>query len=150
MKNEASSDAGELSVIEGNEPAAGTPPVVIHVDGEVAANGKAIALRIVRSGQGPVDICLRTEDVQYMVSILLALSCEARRLNLPPEAEAPPRAAIPLPLSAINVGQDEHDQTFMMVEVGGAALMFGIPPNFLNEVGQMLLALSASSSGKPS
>jgi hypothetical protein len=142
--------AGELLVIEGKEPAAGTPPVVIHVDGEVAANGKAIALRIVRSGQGPVDICLRTEDVEYMVSILLALSCEARRLNPPPEADAPPRAAIPLPLSAINVGQDDHDQTFMMVEVGGAALMFGIPPNFLKEVGQMLLALSASASGKPS
>jgi hypothetical protein len=142
--------AGELSVFEGKEPAAGTPPVVIHVDGEVAANGKAIALRIVRSGQGPVDICLRTEDVQYMVSILLALSCEARRLNPPPEADAPPRAAIPLPLSAINVGQDDHDQTFIMVEVGGAALMFGIPPNSLKEVGQMLLALSASASGKPS
>jgi hypothetical protein len=142
--------AGELSVIEGKEPAAGTPSVVIHVDGEVAANGKAIALRIVRSGQDPVDICLRTEDVQYMVSILLALSCEARRLNPPPEADAPPRAAIPLPLSAINVGQDEDDQTFMMVEVGGAALMFGIPPNFLKDVGQMLLALSASPSGKPS
>ena len=142
--------AGELLVIEGKEPAAGTPPVVIHVDGEVAANGKAIALRIVRSGQGPVDICLRTEDVQYMVSILLALSCEARRLNPPPEADAPPRAAIPLPLSAINVGQDDHDQTFIMVEVGGAALMFGVPPDSLKEIGQMLLALSASPSGKPS
>jgi len=140
-------------VIEGRDmesPAAGTPAVVIHVDGEVAANGKAIALRIVRSAQGPVDICLRTEDVQYMVSILLALSCEARRLNPPAEADTPPRAAIPLPLSAINVGQDEDDQTFMMVEVGGAALMFGIPPDFLKEVGQMMLALSASSSGKPS
>jgi len=140
-------------VIEGKDKefaATGTPPVVIHVDGEVAADGKAITLRIVRSGQGPVDICLRTEDVQYMVSILLALSCEARRLNPPPEADAPPRAAIPLPLSAINVGQDEDDKTFMMVEVGGAALMFGIPPNFLKEVGQMLLALSANSSGKPS
>jgi hypothetical protein len=137
-------------VIEGKEPAAGTAPVVLHVDGEVAANGKAIALRIVRSGQGPVDICLRTEDVQYMVSILLALSCEARRLNPPPEADAPPRAAIPLPLSAINVGQDDHDQTFMMVEVGGAALMFGVPPDSLKEIGQMLLALSASASCKPS
>jgi hypothetical protein len=38
----------------------------------------------------------------------------------------------------------------MMVEVGGAALMFGVPPDSLKEVGQMLLALSASASCKPS
>lgn len=137
-------------MIEGNEPATGGPPFVIHVDGEVAPNGKAIGLRIVRSEHGPVDICLRTEDVQYMVSILLALSCEARRLRPPADCDAPPSGAIPLPLSAINVGQDDANQTFLMVEIGGAALMFGIPSNSLKEIGQTLLALSASEAGKPS
>jgi hypothetical protein len=38
----------------------------------------------------------------------------------------------------------------MMVDIGGAALMFGVPPDSLKEVGQMLLALSATASGKPS
>ena len=133
------------------EQVTGGPPFVVHVEGDVAANGNAIGLHIVRSEQGPVDICLRTEDVQYMVSILLALSCEARRLQPPPEVDAPPTGAIPLPLSAINVGQDDHDQTFLMVEIGGTALMFGIPPKSLEEIGQMLLALSArASSGMPS
>jgi len=125
-------------------------PFVMHVDGEVAANGQAIALRIVRSGHDPVNICLRTADVQYMVSILLALSCEAKRLQPRPEEDRPPSGAIPLPLSAINVGQDDHNDTFLMVEVGAAALMFGVPPNYLREIGQTLLALSADGSGKPS
>lgn len=126
------------------------PPYVVHVDGDVAANGSAIALRIVRSEQGPVEICLRTADVQYMVSILLALGCEAQRRQPPPSVDAPPSGAIPLPMSAINVGQDEDDQTFLMVEVGGTALMFGVPPNCLKEIAQTLLALSATHSGKPS
>jgi hypothetical protein len=125
------------------EQATGRPPFVVHVDGDVAANGNAIGLHIVRSEQGPVDICLRTEDVQYMVSILLALSCEAKRRQPPPEIDAPPSGAIPLPLSAINVGQDDSNQTFLMVEIGGAALMFGLPPNSLEEIGQVLLAWSA-------
>jgi hypothetical protein len=125
-------------------------PFVTHVDGEVAANGQAIALRIVRSEQDPVDICLRTADVQYMVSILLALGCEAKRLQPQPDNDAPPSGAIPLPLSAINIGQDDHNDTFLMVEVGAAALMFGVPPNYLKEIGQTLLALSADRSGKPS
>jgi len=126
------------------------PPFVIDVIGEVAPNGKAIGLRIERSEQGPVDLCLRIQDVQYLVSILLALGCEAKRRHAPPEVDAPPSGAIPLPLSVINVGQDDHDQTFLMLEVGAAALMFGLPPAALEEVGQTLLALSARTTGKPS
>ena len=134
---------------EHHEHTTGGLPIVVHVDGEVAANGNAIALRIVRSGQGPVDVCLRTEDVQHLVSILLTLSCEANRLQAQPEPDGPPRGAIPLPLSAISVGQDDHNQTFMMVEIGRTALMFGLAPGALEEVGKTLLTLSATT-GKPS
>jgi hypothetical protein len=125
------------------------PPFVIDVCGEVAPNGNAIGLRIERSEQGPVDLCVRTEDVQNLVSILLMLSCEAKRLQ-PPQADGPPSGAVPLPLSAINVGQDDHDQTFLMLEIGAASLMFGLPSAALQEIGQTLLALSARSPGKPS
>ena len=139
----------EMSLSEHYEHTTGGLPIVVHVDGEVAANGNAIALRIVRSGQGPVDICLRTEDVQHLVSILLTLSCEANRLQAQPEPDGPPHGAIPLPLSAISVGQDDHNQTFMMVEIGRTALMFGLTAGALEEVGKTLLTLSATT-GKPS
>jgi hypothetical protein len=129
---------------------AANPPFVIDVLGEVAPNGEAIGLRIQRSAQGPVDLCLRIEDVQHLVGILLALSCEAKRLQPPPQFDTPPGQAIPLPLSAINVGQTDDDQTFLMLEVGTASLMFGVPPATLSEVGQTLLALSARATGKPS
>lgn len=136
--------------MELGEQAAGELPFVVHVDGQVAPDGKAIALRIVRAGQLPIDVCLRFEDVQYMVSILLALSCEAKRLQPEPQNDIPPSRAIPLPLGAINVGQDASNQTYLMLEVGGAALMFGVPPGSLREIGQTLLALSAGGAGKPS
>jgi hypothetical protein len=125
------------------------PPFVVDVCGEVAPSGNAIGLRIERSAQGPIDLCLRIEDVQQFVSILLVLSCEAKRLQQP-QFDAPPAGAVPLPLSAINIGQDDHDQTFLMLEVGTAALMFGVPPAALEEVGQTLLALSARAATKPS
>lgn len=133
------------AVQEGREP-----PFVVDVVGEVAPNGKAIGLRIQRSAQGPIDLCLRIQDVQYMVSIMLALGCEAKRLQGIPETEPPPKGAIPLPLSAINIGQDDDNQTFLMLEVGAAALMFGMPSAALEELGQTLLALSARESAKPS
>ena len=126
------------------------PPFVIDVLGEVAPNGKAIGLRIQRSQQGPIDLCVRIQDVQYMVSIMLTLSCEAKRLQGSQEPEAPPSGAIPLPLSAINIGQDEDKQTFLMLEIGASALMFHMPSAALEEVGQTLLALSARESAKPS
>ena len=83
---------------EQQEQVTGGLPIVVHVDGEVAAGGRAIALRIVRKDQDPVDICVRTEDVQYLVSILLTLGCEAKRLQPASEPDGPPSGAIPLPL----------------------------------------------------
>jgi hypothetical protein len=127
-----------------------TTPFVIRVGGEVAADGKAIALRIVRSEQSPVDLCLRAKDAQHLVGVLLALTGEAWRLRPQPDDDAPPSESIPLPLSAINVGQDDHDQTFLMLETGGTALIFGVQPSCLQEVGRTLLALSADTAGKPS
>ena len=126
------------------------PPFVLDVLGEVAPNGEAVGLQIQRSVQGPVDLCLRIDDVQHMVGLLLSLGCEAKRLQSPPKLDAPPNKAIPLPLSAINVGQTDDDQTFMMLEVGAASLVFSLPPDMLSQVGQALLALSARASGKPS
>ncbi len=126
------------------------PPFVIDVVGEVAPDGKAIGLRIQRTAQGPIDLCLRIQDVQYMVSIMLALGCEAKRLQGLPEPESPPKGAIPLPLSAINIGVDDDNKTFLMLEVGAAALMLGMPAAVLEEVGQTLLALSARKTARPS
>ena len=128
---------------QGREDAQGSPAFVVHVDGEVAANGEAIALRIVRTDEVPVTICLRTEDVQYLVSILLALNGEARRLQPHLDASRPPRGATPLSLEAISVGQNDDDETFLMVETGGAALMFCVPDESLRELGQTLLAIGA-------
>jgi hypothetical protein len=82
-------------------------------------------------------------------SIMLVLSCGAQRLR-PLEPDAPPAGAVLVPLSAFNIGQDDHQQTFMMLEVGATALMFGLPPAMLEEIGQTLLALSAQASAKPS
>jgi hypothetical protein len=127
-----------------------TPPFVLDVLGEVALNGEAVGLRIQRSAQGPVDLCLRIDDVQHLIGILLALSCEAKRRQPPTESDVPPPAAIPLPVSAINVGQSDDGQTFLMLEVGTTSLMFAVPQSTLTEVGQTLLALSARVTARPS
>jgi hypothetical protein len=130
--------------------AASNPPFVIDVFGEVAPNGKAIGLRIQRSEQGPVDLCLRSEDVQYFITLFLALSHEAKRLQPAAESDVPPSAAIPLPITAINVGQTNDDESFLMLDVGIVSLTFGLPATSLEEVGQTLLALSAHASVGPS
>jgi hypothetical protein len=140
----------EFAAVALETPVTSNPPFVIDVSGEVAPNGEAVGLRIQRSAQGPVDLCLRIQDVQHLVGILLALGCEAKRLQPPPEFDVPPSSAIPLPLSAINVGQTDDDRTFLMLEVGAASLMFALAPATLSEVGQTLLALSARTTAKPS
>ena len=94
--------------------------------------------------------CACASRMCALVGVLLALACEAKRLQPAPEFEGPPSGAIPLPLSAINVGQTDDGQTFLLLEVGAASLMFALPPGTLSEVGQTLLALSARATAKPS
>jgi hypothetical protein len=137
-------------VVAVDAPVAGAPPFVLDVLGEIAHNGEAVGLRIERSAQGPIDLCLRIEDVQHLIGILLALSCEAKRRQPPTDIDAPPTAAIPLPVSAINVGQADDGQTFLMLEVGTTSLMFAVPQPTLAEVGQTLMALSARTTSQPS
>ncbi len=134
-----------------HERAAEPAPFVVDVVGEVEPSGRAIALRIQRSEQGPVDLCLRSEDVQYFVSLILALAHEAkRRQPAGDDDDRPPSAAIPLPVTAINVGQTTDDNSFVMLDVGVVSLTFGVPQAYLEEIGRTLLALSARAPSKPS
>jgi hypothetical protein len=136
-------------VAEYDTRAANGLPIVTDVLGDVAPGGDAIGLRIQRSELGPVELYLRVEDVQHIVSIMLVLCGEAQRRR-PVESDAPPAGAVPVPLSAINIGQDDQRQTYMMLEVGAASLMFGLPHEVLADVGRTLLALSAQEPDKPS
>jgi hypothetical protein len=124
--------------------------LVLHVAGDVAPEGEAIRLMIERSGQAPVDLHLRSEDVKYLVSLLLNLGCEARRRQAPSGSGVPPTEAIPLPLDAIDVGQSDDDQSFMLLEVGLASLMFTLPRNYLEQIGLTMLLQSRKSTSTPS
>jgi hypothetical protein len=126
------------------------PPMVLHVVGDVAPDGETIGLRIERSAQGPVDLYLRSQDVKYLVSLLLNLGCQARHRQAPTGNDLPPSDAIPLPLDAISVGQSNDDDAFLMLEVGLASLMFMLSPQSLEEVGQTMVLLSRKSPSPPS
>jgi hypothetical protein len=141
---------GDQAVVNLATEARGNPPFVIDVLGEVEPNGRAIGLCIQRSEQGPVDLCLRSEDVQYFITLILALSHEAKRLRPAPEFDVPSRTAIPLPITAINIGRTNDDESFLMLDVGVVSLTFSVPPAALRDVGQTLVAPSASASVGPS
>jgi len=125
-------------------------PFVVHVVGDVTPSGDAIGLQIERSEQDPINLCIRTEELKYLVSLLLNLGCEAKRRRSSDRPDAPPTEAIPLPLDAINVGQSDSDQPFLLLEVGITSLMFMVSPTCLEQVGQTMLTLSAKSSAAPS
>jgi hypothetical protein len=136
--------------VQQEQPGRRSPPFVLHVVGDVAPRGEAIGLQIERSEQGPVDLCIRAEDIKYLVSLLLNLGCEAKRRQAPNGNDAPPTEAIPLPLDAINVGQSDDERSFLLVEVGIASLMFMLSPKYLEQIGQTMLMLSAKVSSPPS
>ena len=137
-------------MIEAKKQTADGPFLVRQVVGDVAPQGEAVRLTVECEGQGPFAICLRSEDVKYLVSLLLNLGCEARRRQTSDVGPVSPQEAIPLPLDAIDIGQSDDGRSFMLLEVGLASLMFVLSPKSLEEVGQMMLLLSGSSSVTPS
>lgn len=116
-------------------------PFVVQVTGEVAPDGSAIGLAVERTEQGKADLCLRVEDLQFFVCLLLFLGCEAEKLR--PSAIDARNPGIPLPISAINIGRGDDEQIYLMLEIGAASLTFGLPPADLKEIAETLLALSA-------
>jgi hypothetical protein len=140
----------EAGLTAEDEKTARKPSLVLHVVGDVAPDGESIGLRLECSEEGPVDLYLRSEDVKYLVSLLLNLGCEARRRRAPAGNGPPPSDAIPLPLDAIDVGQSDEDQSFILLEVGLVSLMFLLAPKHLEQIGQTMLLLGERSPSTPS
>jgi hypothetical protein len=121
----------------------GTPPFVLHVMGEVAPRGEAIGLQIEQSDQDPINLCIRAEDVKDLVSLLLSLGHEAKQRQPANASASLPAEAKPVPVDAINVGQNHDDQIFLLLEAGIAPLMVALPPKYLEQIAQTMPTLNA-------
>ncbi len=125
----------------------GTPPFVLH---EVAPRGEAIGLQIEQSDQDPINLCIRAEDVKHLVSLLLSFGHEAKRRQPANASASLPAEAIPVPVDAINVGQNHDDQIFLLFEAGIAPLMIVLPRKYLEQIAQTMLMFNAKFSSAPS
>jgi hypothetical protein len=128
-------------------------PFIVGVRSDIAPSGEAIGLQIELSEQGPVNLCIRIEELKWLVSELLNVGCEAKRRqsSARPDPALPPTEAIPLPLAGIHIAKrDEDDQSFFFLDVGLAWLMFELSPKRLEQLAQTIRMLSAKSSSAPS
>lgn len=140
----------EMVLQPGKQQAGDGASLVLHVAGTVAPQGEAVGLTFERSGQAPVEVCLRSEDVTHLVGLLLNLGGEARRRAPRGDDDGPPGEAIPLPLDAIDLGHSLDGQNFMLLEVGLASLLFTLSPQHLEQLGQTMLLMSREPSARPS
>ena len=54
-------------------------PLVLHIGGHITPGGRDIGLQIRCSRQGPIELRIHTEDLEYVIGLVRNLGCEAKR-----------------------------------------------------------------------
>lgn len=116
--------------------------VVRQVSGELIPASRYLRLRIEATKlEQPQDVLLAVHDVQCLIGLLLRLS---GRAGTAPETVSNERTVRPVGVDAVALGTTSDGTTILELNVGSAALAFGLPASACRPLGQALLTLTAT------
>jgi hypothetical protein len=122
-----------------------TFPVVRQADGVPSPDGKSLLIEAKTTGGETLRFALTLSDVQHFVAFLLIsvgkISLEHSRGGLPPNVEE--ANIIPIPVTAVTIGEPEGDEGYLGIEVGQANLVFSVPISEFAPLGRSILTVSA-------
>ena len=117
---------------------------VRYVSGDVVPTQGKVKLRIEAEDYAAAqDFLIAVDDIQPFVTLLLILGGRAARLHGlgSPAAQEP---IVPLPVDTIAIAETVTGDALFQIEIGGTSLAFVVPAHAIADLGQTLLALSAS------
>ena len=121
---------------------------VTFVSGDIEMGGEAVVLRFeMEPGSDPVDLRLESEDLPYLVNLLLLLGT-----RVAPQAgsRSDSVGVLPLPIRGATLGITDDREPLLMFDVGNTVLAFGLPSDQIADIGRAILALSGVTPRAPS
>jgi hypothetical protein len=122
-------------------------PLVLQVQGGPSPDGRALLVEAVTAEGEMLRFAVALTDVQHLVAFLLAPAGKVSATQgLAPSSTNPAASmSLPIPVTAIDLGEPVGDEGYLGISVGQAELVFSVPMSAFDPLGRTMLTLSAQS-----
>jgi len=128
------------------KPAQALFPLVLQVQGGPSPDGRSLLVEAATVEGEMLRFAVALTDVQHFVAFLLVSAGKAtamQGLAAAPNPVAP--MSLPIPVTAIDVGEPVGNEGYLGISVGRAELVFSVPMSAFDPLGRTMLTLSAQS-----
>ena len=121
-------------------------PLVLQVQGGASPDGGSLLVEAATVEGEMLRFAVALTDVQHFVAFLLV---SAGKMTAAQGLAASPNPAaamsLPIPVTAIDVGEPVGNEGYLGISVGRAELVFSVPMTAFDPLGRTMLTLSAQS-----
>ena len=122
-------------------------PLVLQVQGGASPDGGSLLIEAATVDGEMLRFAVALTDVQHLVAFLLVSAGKVTATQGLATASPNPAAAmsLPIPVTAIDVGEPVGNEGYLGISVGRAELVFSVPMSAFDPLGRTMLTLSAQS-----
>jgi hypothetical protein len=125
--------------------------IVYSLEGAPSDDGKTLLVEAACFDGSEMRFAIPVENIQHVVAFLLVW---AGTMNAGAPGSAAgcrvPSNSLPIPATAVSVGEPEGKEGYLGISVGRAELVFSVPLSAFGPLGQSLLTLGAPANDRPS
>jgi hypothetical protein len=125
--------------------------VVYSFEGAPSEDGKTLLVEAACFDGSEMRFAIPVENIQHVVAFLLmwAGTMNAGAAGGDSSVCRAPTNSLPIPATAISVGEPEGKEGYLGISVGPAELVFSVPLSAFAPLGQSLLTLGAPANDRP-
>ena len=133
--------------MKGRQAGAALFPLVLQVQGGASPDGGSLLVEAATVEGAMLRFAVALTDVQHFVAFLLVSAGKMTAAQGLHAGSPNPAAAtsLPIPVTAIDVGEPVGNEGYLGISVGRAELVFSVPMSAFDPLDRTMLTLSAQS-----
>jgi hypothetical protein len=121
-------------------------PLVLQVQGGPSPDGRSLLVEAATVEGEMLRFAMALTDVQHLVAFLLVSAGKVSAgQGLAASANPTASMSLPIPVTAIDIGEPVGNEGYLGISVGQADLVFSVPMSAFDPLGRTMLTLSAQS-----
>ena len=131
--------------VEGHQEGMSPFPLVLQVQGGPSPDGRAMLVEAATVEGEMLRFAVALTDIQHLVAFLLVSAGKVSAAQGLAASSANPAASmnLPIPVTAIDLGEPVGNEGYLGISVGQAELVFSVPMSAFDPLGRTMLTLSA-------
>jgi len=126
-------------------------PIVHALDGRPSDDGTALLVEATAFDGSVLRFAVPIDNVKHFIAFLLVwVGTISAGQASDDDPDAATESSLPIPATAIAIGEPNGAEGYIGISVGRAELVFSLPVSAFGPLGESLLMASASPTGMPS